>query len=187
MPRCKESVLSTNQLLKAQSHSHINWVYCGFYVINIPGYIKKSNGQVMKHCSTPQGTILGLGKVPFISTFWVQFVKYESSKETEISLSPKARSLSDNKEWFTVSKGFRRSFWSTTCDAAPTLNKEWLISSLNWCWYPLYYTKQTYNDTNERHRSYVAFMLGRHCIAWANYNAIHIDYMCLLGVIILSH
>ena len=37
----------------------------------------------------PQGTILGLEKVPFISTFWVRFVKYESNQETETLLSPK--------------------------------------------------------------------------------------------------
>ena len=53
-------------------------------------YIRKSYGPRMEPCGTLQGTILGLEKVPFISTFWVRFVKYESNQETETLLSPKA-------------------------------------------------------------------------------------------------
>ena len=72
-------------------------------------YIRKSNGSRMEPYGTPHSIILGLEKVPFIYTFWVRFVKYESYQETEMLLGPKAWSLSDNKEWFTVSKAFCRS------------------------------------------------------------------------------
>ena len=53
-------------------------------------YIRKSNGPRMEPCGTPQGTILGLEKVTFISTSWVRFVKYELNQETETLLSPEA-------------------------------------------------------------------------------------------------
>ena len=72
-------------------------------------YIKKSKGPGMEPCGTPQGTSPGLEKVPFISTDWVLFIKYESNHETEISLSTNIQSLSDNKECFKVSKDFCRS------------------------------------------------------------------------------
>ena len=61
-------------------------------------YVEKNNGPRMEPLVTTQGTILGLEKVPFISTFWVRFVKLESNQETEILISHKARSLSHNKE-----------------------------------------------------------------------------------------
>ena len=109
LPRCKESLLSTSQLLKAQiSFPSVSWMtLTSFPETNKAEssankmslhytadsmsvtYIRKSNGPRMEPCGTPQGTILGLEKVLFISTFWVRFVKYESNQETASLLSPK--------------------------------------------------------------------------------------------------
>ena len=89
LPRCKESLLSISQLLKAQSSfpsvscmtlmsfPETNKAESSAYKMSLHftadsmslTYIRKSNGPRMEPCGTPQGTILGLEKVPFISNF----------------------------------------------------------------------------------------------------------------------
>ena len=68
------------------------------------------------------------------------------------------------------------SCYSTFWDAVPTLNKEWLLTSLwTFCWYLGLTQKQVYNNTHKRRTSSVAFMPGRHCIGRTNYNTTQVD------------